>query len=223
MESLLHILSWAVDFSVSSRLPWHPGYGFPGEDIYWRDGISACAVCDGAVRIFRNKPLVVIGGGDSAAEEAMVLTKYASSVTVLVRRDALRVGRTMARRLLSCPKVEVMFSTIAVVGKGEDKANWLLTTLLIENVKTGVQEELPASGLFYAIGHDAATKIFQAQVDSDDEGNIITTPDTTHTSRPGVFAAGNVQDKRFRQAITSAGTGCMAALEPEAYLAGMGE
>lgn len=190
--------------------------GLPGEDIYWQNGISACAVCDGAVPIFRNKPLVVIGGGDSAAEEALFLTKYGSHVTVLVRKDKLRASKTMAKRLLSSKKVTVRFNTEGVEVKGE---NGLMTQMLIKNNKTGEQESMDANGLFYAIGHDPATDLVKGQVDMDTDGYILTKPGTTLTSVDGVFAAGDVQDKRYRQAITSAGTGCMAALEAEKYLA----
>jgi len=191
----------------------------PGEDKYWQNGISACAVCDGAVPIFRNKPLVVIGGGDSAAEEATFLTKYGSTVTVLVRRDQLRASKTMAKRLLNHPKVTVKFNTVAVEVTGEEKARGLMTGLRIKNVRTGEEETLEANGLFYAVGHDPATTLFKKQVNADQDGYLLTQPGTTKTSIPGVFAAGDVQDKKYRQAITSAGSGCMAALEAENYLA----
>ncbi|OAP59724.1 thioredoxin reductase [Fonsecaea erecta] len=191
----------------------------PGEETYWQNGISACAVCDGAVPIFRNKPLVVIGGGDSAAEEAMFLTKYGSHVTVLVRRDKLRASKTMAKRLLANPKVTVKFNHVAVEVQGEDKPRGLMTHLKIRNVVTKEEEVLEASGLFYAVGHDPATAIFKGQMDTDEDGYILTTPGTSYTSISGVFAAGDVQDKRYRQAITSAGSGCIAALEAEKYLA----
>lgn len=193
--------------------------GLPGEDKYWQSGISACAVCDGAVPIFRNKPLVVIGGGDSAAEEAMFLAKYGSEVTVLVRRDVLRASKTMAKRLLAHSKVKVKFNTVAIEVTGEDKPSGLMTGLKIKDVKTGEQEHLTANGLFYAVGHDPATKIFEGFVDMDSENYIITKPGTSYTNIEGVFAAGDVQDKRYRQAVTSAGSGCIAALEAEKWLA----
>lgn len=191
----------------------------PGEETYWQNGISACAVCDGAVPIFRNKPLVVIGGGDSAAEEAMFLTKYGSHVTVLVRKDKLRASKTMAKRLLSNPKVTVKFNHVATEVQGENKPRGLMTHLKVKNVVTDAEEVLEANGLFYAVGHDPATAIFKGQVKTDEDGYIVTTPGTSHTSVPGVFAAGDVQDKKYRQAITSAGSGCIAALEAEKYLA----
>lgn len=193
--------------------------GVPGEEQYWQNGISACAVCDGAVPIFRNKPLVVIGGGDSAAEEAMFLTKYGSKVTVLVRKDKLRASKTMANRLLSHPKVEVKFNHEAALVQGEDKPRGLMTHLKIRNNQTKEETVIDANGLFYAVGHDPATQLVKGQLDLDSEGYILTKPGTSYTSIDGVFAAGDVQDKRYRQAITSAGTGCIAALEAEKYLA----
>ncbi|KAK5657125.1 hypothetical protein OQA88_3653 [Cercophora sp. LCS_1] len=190
--------------------------GLPGEDKYWQNGISACAVCDGAVPIFRNKPLVVIGGGDSAAEEAMFLTKYGSHVTVLVRRDKLRASPIMAKRLLEHKKVTVRWNTVGVEVKGDEKG--LMSHMVVKNVKTGEEETLEANGLFYAIGHTPATALIAGQITTDEDGYVITKPGTTTTSVDGVFAAGDVQDKRYRQAITSAGTGCMAALEAEKYI-----
>ncbi|CDS08727.1 Putative Thioredoxin reductase [Lichtheimia ramosa] len=187
----------------------------PGEDKYWQNGISACAVCDGAVPIFRNKPLVVVGGGDSAAEEAIYLTKYGSHVHVLVRRDVLRASKVMANRLLKHPKVTVHFNTVATEAKGDGS---LLTAVATRNTKTGEAGEIPASGLFYAIGHVPATELVKGQVDLDEEGYIKTVPGSSHTSVIGFYAAGDVQDKRYRQAITSAGSGCMAALDAERYL-----
>ncbi|KAI1324677.1 hypothetical protein F5Y16DRAFT_380518 [Xylariaceae sp. FL0255] len=192
----------------------------PGEDKYWQQGVSACAVCDGAVPIFRNKPLVVIGGGDSAAEEATFLTKYGSHVTVLVRRDQLRASSIMAKRLLAHPKVTVRFNSKGVEIKGDGK---LMTHLVVEDTVTGAQETLEANGLFYAIGHDPATNLVKGQLETDAEGYVITKAGTPTTSIEGVFAAGDVQDKRYRQAITSAGTGCMAAMDAEKFLSDMEE
>ncbi|QRV92353.1 thioredoxin reductase [Ceratobasidium sp. AG-Ba] len=188
----------------------------PGEKTYWQSGISACAVCDGAVPIFRNKPLAVIGGGDSAAEEATYLTKYASHVFVLVRRGELRASKIMAKRLMAHPKVTILWNTVAIECKGDGD---LLNCLRIKDTKTGAEKDLQVNGLFYAIGHEPATSLVRGQVDCDADGYIITVPGTTQTSVKGVFAAGDVQDKRYRQAITSAGSGCMAALEAERLLA----
>lgn len=189
--------------------------GLPGEDVYWQNGVSACAVCDGAVPIFRDKPLVVIGGGDSAAEEALFLTKYASHVTVLVRRDQLRASDIMAKRLVAHKKVTVLWNTVGVEVQGDGK---LMNALVVKNVKTDATQTLQANGLFYAIGHDPASTLVRGQVTTDADGYIVTQPGTASTAIPGVFAAGDVQDKKYRQAITSAGTGCMAALEAEKYL-----
>lgn len=187
-----------------------------GEDKYWQSGISACAVCDGAVPIFRNKPLAVIGGGDSAAEEATYLTKYGSHVYVLVRRDELRASKIMAKRLLSHPKITVLWNTVAIECKGDGN---LLNALRIKNTLTAKEDDLQVNGLFYAIGHEPATGIVRGQIQTDTDGYIITVPGTAQTSVKGIFAAGDVQDKRYRQAITSAGSGCMAALEAERLLA----
>lgn len=177
----------------------------PGEDQYWGNGISACAVCDGSLPIFREKPLVVIGGGDSAVEEALYLTKKASKVTVLVRRDVLRASKTNARRLSTHPKVEIKYNTQGVEVKGDPAPRGLMKSLVVKNSKTGETEEIEANGLFYAVGHDPATQLFKGQLKMDEDGYIVTTPGTTETSVPGVFAAGDVQDKKYRQAVTSAG------------------
>lgn len=179
--------------------------GLPGEEQYWQNGVSACAVCDGSLPIFREKPLVVIGGGDSAVEEGVYLTKKASKVTVLVRKDQLRASKANARRLASNPKVEIKYNTQAVQIKGEDKPRGLMQSLVIKNSKTGAEEEIPANGLFYAVGHEPATQLFKSQLKMDEDGYLITTPGTTETNVPGVFAAGDVQDKKYRQAVTSAG------------------
>ncbi len=190
----------------------------PGEDKYWQRGISACAVCDGAVPIFRNKPLAVIGGGDSACEEALFLTKYGSKVYMLVRKDHMRASSIMQKRVENNPKMEVLYNTVSVDTKGDGK---FLNALGIKNVKTGETKDLAVNGLFYAIGHKPATGIFKEQVECDETGYIKTKPDSSLTSVPGVFAAGDVQDKKYRQAITSAGTGCMAGLDCEHYLSSL--
>ncbi|KAG2368190.1 hypothetical protein BDR07DRAFT_1391476 [Suillus spraguei] len=190
--------------------------GLKGEVTYWQSGISACAVCDGAVPIFRNQPLAVIGGGDSAAEEATYLTKYGSQVYVLVRRSELRASKIMAKRLMNNPKITILWNTIATECQGDGD---LLSNLRIKNVTTGEERDLPVRGLFYAIGHEPATSLVRSQLQTDPDGYIITVPGTTQTSVKGVFAAGDVQDKKYRQAITSAGSGCMAALEVERLIA----
>lgn len=187
----------------------------PGEETYWQQGISACAVCDGAVPIFRNKPLAVIGGGDSACEELLFLTKYGSKVYLIVRKDYLRASTIMQRRVQSNDKLEILYDTVTLETKGDGK---LLQSISIKNTKTDTVRDLAVNGLFYAIGHTPATAIVKGQLDTDDQGYVKTIPGSSLTSVPGVFAAGDVQDKRYRQAITSAGTGCMAALDAEKFL-----
>jgi hypothetical protein len=167
------------------------------------------------VPIYRNKPLYVIGGGDSAAEEATFLTKYASHVTVLVRRDQLRASKTMATRLLAHPKVTVRFNTVATEVRGDDKG--LMSHLVVKDTASGKEEVVEANGLFYAIGHDPATKLVKGQLNMDEDGYIVTKPGTTLTSIEGVFAAGDVQDKRYRQAITSAGEKCRLSLPSRSF------
>ncbi len=185
-----------------------------GGDRYWQKGISACAVCDGALPIFRNKVLVVMGGGDSAMEEATHLTKYASKVLLVHRRDAFRASKAMQERVLQNPKIEVVWdSTVQQVSGGN-----FLEKAVIVNVKSGAQREEAVAGLFFAIGHQPNTAFLNGQLELNEAGYIVTKPGTTATSVPGVFAAGDVQDPHYRQAITSAGTGCMAALEAEAFL-----
>jgi len=185
-----------------------------GEDRLWQRGISACAVCDGALPIFRNKVLVVIGGGDTAIEEATHLTKYASKVIIALRRDVFRASKAMQKKILEAEKVEIMYTTNVIEAIGED----MLTALKIKNNKTEQEQTIEASGLFYAVGHTPNTAFLDNQLDLDDTGYIKTAPGTTTTSKEGVFACGDVQDKLYRQAITAAGTGCMAALDVEKYL-----
>ncbi|MBI3617471.1 MAG: thioredoxin-disulfide reductase [Candidatus Omnitrophica bacterium] len=186
----------------------------PGEEELWQKGISACAVCDGALPIFRDKVLVVIGGGDTAAEEALFLTKYASKVIILVRRDALRASKAMQERVLGNKKIEVRWNINALAAVGDKK----LDAVKVKNNKTGKESTIEAGGLFYAIGRLPNTAFLNGQLALDDVGYIKTTPGTTKTSVEGVFAAGDVQDKICRQAVTAAGSGCMAALEAERYL-----
>ncbi|MEA3227073.1 MAG: thioredoxin-disulfide reductase, partial [Planctomycetota bacterium] len=186
----------------------------PGEDTLWQRGISACAVCDGALPVFRNKPLVVIGGGDSAIEEAVHLTKYGSKVYIIHRRDELRASKAMQQRAFDNEKIEIVWDSVPVEAQGEK----MLTGVKIKNVKTEEETVLEASGLFYAIGHKPNTDFLEHQVEMDETGYIMTKPGTTQTSVEGVLACGDVQDKRYRQAITAAGSGCMAALETEAFL-----
>lgn len=186
----------------------------PGEDRLWQRGISACAVCDGALPLFRNKPLVVIGGGDTACEEASYLTKFGSTVHLLVRRDQLRASKAMQERTKANPKIQIHWNTEALEAVGDK----VLAGVRVRNNKTGAEEVLEAAGLFYAIGHEPNTKFLDGQLDLDETGYIKTVPGTSRTSVAGVFAAGDVQDKVYRQAITAAGSGCMAALEAERLL-----
>ena len=191
----------------------------PGEERLWQFGISACAVCDGALPIYRNKVLMVIGGGDTAVEEASHLTKFGSKVIVVHRRDKLRASRIMQKRLLENPKIEMIWDSVAEEALG-DKA---LTGVRVRNLKSGDERVVDAGGLFYAIGHEPNTSFLERQVQLDETGYILTKPGTTQTSVAGVFAAGDVQDKHWRQAITAAGTGCMAALEAERFLVEHGQ
>jgi len=187
--------------------------GVPGEETYWQRGMSACAVCDGALPIYRGQILAVVGGGDSACEEALYLTKYASKVYLLVRRDALRASKVMAKRAMEHPKLEILWKTQLKSVHGDDKQ---MTSIKIDS--DGQAKDLECKGLFYAIGHVPNVDFLQGQLNTDETGYIITKPGTTKTSVEGVFAAGDVQDKVYRQAITAAGTGCMAALEAERWL-----
>ncbi len=188
--------------------------GLPGEETYWQKGISACAVCDGALPVFRNKPLIVIGGGDTACEEALFLSRFGSGITMLVRRDVMRASQTMQQRVASNPKIEILRETEAVGVIGEQ----FLTGVEVIDKTTRTRRVLPASGLFYAVGHAPNTAFLEGQLETDDDGYLITEPGSTTTTTPGVFAAGDVRDKVYRQAVTAAGTGCMAALEAERYL-----
>lgn len=186
----------------------------PGEESLWQRGISACAVCDGALPLFRNQPLVVVGGGDTAVEEATHLTKFGSKVYLVHRRDSLRASKAMQQRAFNNPKLEMVWDTVLLDAEGKDS----LERVKLQNLKTGKDSYLDAKGLFYAIGHTPNTGFLDGQVKLDEAGYILTQPGTTCTSVPGVFAAGDVQDKKYRQAVTSAGTGCMAALDAENFL-----
>ena len=186
----------------------------PSEDRLWNKGISACAVCDGALPVFRNKPLVVIGGGDSAVEEATYLTKFASKVYVVHRRDALRASKIMQDRLLKHSKVELVWNTVVVDILGTD----VVSGVKLQDVNTKATRELSCGGLFYAIGHQPNSDVVKGQLEMAPDGYILTKPGTTQTSVEGVFACGDVQDRIYRQAVTAAGTGCMAAMDAERWL-----
>ncbi|MER3435228.1 MAG: thioredoxin-disulfide reductase [Leptolyngbya sp. ERB_1_1] len=189
--------------------------GLPSEHEFWSRGISACAICDGATPIFRGVPLVVIGGGDTAAEEAIYLTKYGDHVHLLVRGEAMRASKAMQNRVLSNPRITVHWNSEAIDVVGDAKH---MTGVRIRNRKTGEESTIDAKGLFYAIGHTPNTALFQGQLELDEVGYIKTKHGSVETSLEGVFAAGDVQDHEFRQAITAAGTGCMAAMLAERWL-----
>jgi thioredoxin reductase (NADPH) len=191
--------------------------GLPNEEKFKGFGVSACATCDGF--FFKGKKVVVVGGGNTAVEEALFLTNFASEVTLVHRRESLRADKTNQSRIERHPKIRILWNSVIadVIGGGEPKA---LSAIRVKNAVTGETSDIAADGLFIAIGHTPATEIFRGQIDMDSDGYIRTAPDSTRTTVPGVFAAGDVKDKVFRQAVTAAGMGCMAALEAERFLAG---
>ncbi len=189
--------------------------GVPNEEKMWNNGMSACAVCDGALPFFRNQPLMVIGGGDTAVEEATYLTKFGSVVYLVHRRDELRASKIMQKRALENEKIEIMWNTVLEDAVGEQ----FVTGAQVKNVKSMEVKEIPVAGIFYAIGHTPNTQAFKGQIDLDESGYIKVKEGTQETSVEGVFAAGDVQDHKYRQAVTAAGSGCAAALEAERWLA----
>ena len=194
--------------------------GLDSEQKFMGFGVSACATCDGF--FFRGKEVAVIGGGNTAVEEALFLTNHASLVTLVHRRDELRADRIMQDRLFANPKIRVIWDSVLdeVVGTDGPPA---VNGVRIRNVKTGEAGEIEVDGVFIAIGHTPNTGIFEGKLELDGDGYIVTAPDSTATSVPGVFSAGDVQDKIYRQAVTAAGTGCMGAIEAERYLAELGD
>ncbi|MBM3509531.1 MAG: thioredoxin-disulfide reductase [Alphaproteobacteria bacterium] len=203
----------ALIVSTGAKARW---LGLPSEEAFKGFGVSACATCDGF--FFRGKEVMVVGGGNTAVEEALYLTNHATKVTLVHRRDSFRAEKIMQKRLFANPKVEVIWNHAVdeVLGGADPKS---VTGVRIRNVQSGAPRELEVDGLFVAIGHEPETKLFSGQLDIDKDGYIVTRPGSTATSVPGVFAAGDVQDKIFRQAVTAAGTGCMAALEAAKFLA----
>ena len=203
----------AVVIATGAQARW---LGLDSEKIYQGAGVSACATCDGF--FYRGKKVAVVGGGNTAVEEALYLTHHASHVTLVHRRDSFRAEKILQDRLFANPKITVVWDHAVdeILGGGSPA---VVTGARLRHVKTGAAQEISVDGVFIAIGHSPATGVFGGQVATDAEGFIITRPGSTETSVPGVFAAGDVQDKIFRQAVTAAGTGCMAALEAEKYLA----
>ncbi len=190
--------------------------GLDSETAYRGFGVSACATCDGF--FFRGKDVAIVGGGNTAVEEALYLTNHAKSVTLIHRRDKLRAEQILQERLFNHPKIKVVWHSAIDEVLGE-QGPARVTGVRLKNVVSGDTEDLPVDGLFIAIGHNPVTELFKGQLKLDEEGYIVTAPDSTATDIPGVFAAGDVKDKVFRQAVTAAGMGCMAALEAEKFLA----
>jgi thioredoxin reductase (NADPH) len=186
----------------------------PGSERLWQKGISACAVCDGALPMFRDKNLVVIGGGDSALEEASYLTKYAAKVYLVHRRDEFRASKAMQERVFANKKIEVVWDSALKEVQGEK----FVEKVVLNNLKTGADTSIDAGGLFFAIGHTPNTAFLGDQLEKDAAGYLLVTPGTTKTTIPGVFAAGDVTDPHYRQAIVAAGSGCMAALDAEHFI-----
>ena len=203
----------AIAICTGAQARW---LGIPGEEKLRGFGVSACATCDGF--FFRGREVAVIGGGNTAVEEALYLTHHAKKVTVIHRRDTFRAEQILQARLFANPKVEVIWDSVVeeILGAAAPPH---VTGLRVKNVKTGASRDLDFDGVFVAIGHDPVTQMFKGQLALDEGGYILTKADSTATDIPGVFAAGDVRDKVFRQAVTAAGMGCMAALEAEKFLA----
>ena len=206
----------SVIISTGASARW---LGLESEQTFMGFGVSACATCDGF--FFRGKDVCVIGGGNTAVEEALYLTNHANKVTLIHRRDALRAEKILQDRLFANEKIEVIWNTVLdqVVGT-EDPPG--VTGVKLKNAKTGEESELAVDGVFVAIGHTPNTELFKGSIEMDDGGYLITKPDSTQTNIEGVFASGDVQDHTYRQAVTAAGTGCMAALEADKFLAAQG-
>ncbi len=202
----------SIIISTGAQARW---LNLKSEQEYRGFGVSACATCDGF--FFKEKTVAVVGGGNAAVEEAMFLTKFASKVKLIHRRNELRAEKMLQKKLMDNKKIEIVWDSVVEEVIGENKPK-NVKGLKIKNVKTNDISELKVDGLFIAIGHDPATQLFRDQLKMDQEGYLITKPDSTETNIPGIFAAGDVKDKVFRQAVTAAGMGCMAALEAEKYL-----
>ncbi|MDQ2065915.1 thioredoxin-disulfide reductase [Xinfangfangia sp. CPCC 101601] len=204
----------AVILATGAQAKW---LGLPSEEKFKGFGVSACATCDGF--FYRGKEIVVIGGGNTAVEEALFLTNFASKVTLVHRRDSLRAEKILQDRLFKHPKVEVIWDSEVTEVKGTD-APLGVTAVTVRNVKTGAETDVPCAGFFVAIGHAPSSELVKDQLELHNGGYVKVEPGTTRTSIPGVFAAGDLTDHVYRQAITSAGMGCMAALDAEKFLAG---
>ncbi len=202
----------AVIICTGAQARW---LGVPGEEAFRGRGVSACATCDGF--FYRDKDVAVVGGGNAAVTDALLLAKFARQVTLVHRSNKLRAEKILQDRLLKNPKIITVWDQVVdeILGGGEPKA---VNAVRLRHVKTGNTTMLPVDGVFVAIGHQPATAVFKGWVAMDKDGYILTTPDSTATSIPGVFAAGDVRDRTFRQAVTAAGMGCMAALEAERFL-----
>jgi thioredoxin reductase (NADPH) len=195
----------------------HRKLGLPNEDALSGRGVSWCATCDGF--FFKDHDIAVIGGGDTAMEEATFLSRFAKSVTIVHRRDTLRASKAMQERAFADPKIKFVWDSEVAEIKGDPK----LTGLTLRNLKTGETSDLPVTGLFIAIGHDPRTELFKGQLDLDEEGYLKVDAPSTRTNQTGVFGAGDVVDHTYRQAITAAGTGCSAALDAERFLAALAD
>jgi len=203
----------ALVIATGAKAKW---LGLPSEEKFQGGGVSACATCDGF--FYREKEVVVVGGGNTAVEEALFLTKFATKVTLIHRRDELRAEKILQKRLLKHPKIEVAWNSAVDEILGTDNPA-VVTGVRIKNTKTGDTSEISCDGVFIAIGHAPATELFTGQLETKEGGYLVTKPDSTATKIPGVYAAGDVTDDIYRQAVTAAGQGCMAALETEAFLA----
>ena len=207
------VLARTVTIATGAKAKW---LGLPGEQHFMGRGVSGCATCDGF--FFRDKRVAVVGGGDTAMEEATFLTKYASEVVLIHRRDSFRASKIMLERARKNPKITFVTDTVVEEVLGGDQVEGLR----LRNVQSGEESEIEVDGFFVAIGHEPATKIFAGQVEMDEEGYVLQ-KEHTMTSVPGVFAAGDVSDKRYRQAVTAAGDGCMAAIDSERWMEEQGE
>ncbi|MDH4120666.1 MAG: thioredoxin-disulfide reductase [Deltaproteobacteria bacterium] len=215
LESGQAISTRALIVATGASAKW---LGLESEQRLRNRGVSACATCDGF--FFRGKPIAVVGGGDTAMEEAVYLTHFASQVTLIHRRDDFRASKIMADRVKTHPKIKILWDSAVSEVLGDDKAG--VTGIQVKNLKTNQVSNLAVDGLFVAIGHQPNTSIFNGQLQVDETGYIVTKPHSTYTSVEGVFAAGDVADKTYRQAISAAGTGCMAAIDAERWLATQG-